>query len=112
MFAAVVLLCGILGVFFWWLINNYDEDSSKDTNISSSGSTASSGVGRRRNRGKNKKGKQKNGKRCPHQRCPHPSAGKNVEPVASCCRTAQNQSVLSRTDNVPATAFRWIANEL
>lgn len=56
MFGAIVLLCGIIGVFFRWLIKNYDEEkqhtSSRDEHQEHH---------RRRNRGKKNKGKQKSG---------------------------------------------------
>lgn len=80
MIGAVVLLCGLLGVFYWWLINNYDEEDSRNA-ISKTDITRCGSGGRRRHRGKNKKGKQKGG-----EGCRHVGAGRNIK-FFTCCHS-------------------------
>ena len=58
MIGAVVLLCGLLGVFLWWLVKNYDEESS----CGEEQQQQQPDHQRRRNRGnKGKKRKQRGG---------------------------------------------------
>ncbi|CAN0110081.1 unnamed protein product, partial [Scytosiphon promiscuus] len=56
MLDALVVLCCVLGVFFWWLAKNYDTSSSEQDPRDEQEKPVS---GRRRGRGRNKKGRDK-----------------------------------------------------